>query len=205
MQTNASHRTRTLKAGACAFLAGAGLAVVTACAPLPETTEARPSDSGGQATATADKQQDTGTSGKQRDNGKPANGIGETYRDGKFSFTVTKVKKGVRRVGNEYLGQTAQGQFVLVYVTVRNTGDRARTFDAGNQKLIDTSGREFQADSEAVIAMGEESKSFLEEINPGNGVNGILVFDVPRDVKIKSIELHDSMFSGGVTVPLGGA
>ncbi|MEU6034715.1 DUF4352 domain-containing protein [Actinomadura sp. NPDC047616] len=195
MQTNTSHRTRALMGGAYAFLVGAGLAAVTACGPVPDTTEARSSDSGGRATA---------TSSKKRDAEKPVNGIGKTYRDGKFSFTVTKVRKGVRRVGDEYLGQTAQGQFVLVHVTVRNTGDRARTFDAGNQKLIDTSGREFQADSEAVIAMGEESRSFLEEINPGNGVKGILVFDVPRGVKIKAIELHDSMFSGGVTVPLGG-
>ncbi|MFO7189836.1 MAG: fumarylacetoacetate hydrolase family protein [Pseudomonadota bacterium] len=94
----------------------------------------------------------------------------------------------------EYIRKKEKGQFVLVYVTVRNTGDRARTFDAGNQKLIDTSGREFQADSEAVIAMGEESKSFLEEINPGNGVNGILVFDVPRGVKRERAGEHIRLF-----------
>ncbi|HEU5026837.1 MAG TPA: hypothetical protein VFV01_18100 [Spirillospora sp.] len=35
------------------------------------------------------------------------NGIGKEYRDGKFAFTVTKVKKGVKRVGDEYFGSTA--------------------------------------------------------------------------------------------------
>jgi hypothetical protein len=134
---------------------------------------------------------------------KPVNGIGREYRDGKFAFTVTKIKKGVRRVGDQYFGKTAQGQFVLVYVTVDNVGNGARTFDSGSQKLKDMKGREFSADGEATIAMGDQSKAFLENINPGNGVHGILVFDVPTGVHLKSLELHDSPFSGGVTVPLG--
>jgi hypothetical protein len=135
---------------------------------------------------------------------KPVNGIGREYRDGKFAFTVTKIKKGVRRVGDQYFGKTAQGQFVLVYVTVHNIGNDARTFDSGSQKLKDMKGREFSADGEATIAMGDESKAFLEDINPGNGVHGILVFDVPQGIQLKSLELHDSPFSGGVTVPLHG-
>jgi hypothetical protein len=133
---------------------------------------------------------------------KVTNGIGREYRDGKFAFTVTKIKRGVRRVGGQYVGKTAQGQFVLVYVTVHNIGDEARTFDSGSQKLRDTRGREFSADTEATIALGDQSKAFLEDINPGNGVHGILVFDVPRGITLKSLDLHDSPFSGGVTVPL---
>ncbi|MFL6053036.1 MAG: DUF4352 domain-containing protein [Actinoallomurus sp.] len=120
----------------------------------------------------------------------------------KFAFTVTKIKKGVRRVGDQYVGRTAQGQFILVYVTAVNIGDEARTFDSGSQKLTDAGGRQFDADTQAIIALGDESKAFLEDINPGNGVHGILVFDVPAGVSLKSLELHDSPFSGGVTVPL---
>ena len=134
----------------------------------------------------------------------PVNGIGREYRDGKFAFTVTKIKKGVHRVGDQYLGQTAQGQFVLVSVTVQNIGNEARTFDNSSQKLTDSQGRDFDADGQATIAMGEESNAFLKDINPGNGVKGILIFDVPQGVKLKSLELHDSPFSGGVTIPLPG-
>ena len=43
-------------------------------------------------------------------------------------------------VGDQYLGKTAQGQYVLVYVTVTNIGDQARTFDSGAQKLKDAQG-----------------------------------------------------------------
>ncbi|MEU4537041.1 hypothetical protein AB0G15_19445 [Streptosporangium sp. NPDC023825] len=32
--------------------------------------------------------------------------------------------------------------------------------------------------------------------------NGTLIFDVPENFKIKAIALHDSVFSGGVTVAL---
>lgn len=131
------------------------------------------------------------------------NGIGKEYRDGKFAFTVTKVKKGVKRVGGQYLGSTAQGQYVLIYVTVENIGDKARTFNADNQTLYDTKGRKFDADTEATVMMGEKSKAFLEQINPGNSVDGILIFDVPHGVRLKAVDLHDSLFSSGVTVPLG--
>jgi hypothetical protein len=43
---------------------------------------------------------------------------------------------------------------------------------------------------------------FLEDINPGNEVKGKLIFDVPKPTKLTAIELHDSMFSGGVKVAL---
>jgi Domain of unknown function (DUF4352) len=49
-----------------------------------------------------------------------------------------------------------------------------------------------------------DSESFLTTINPGNSVNGVLVFDVPEGVAPTYIELHDSMFSSGVLVSLAG-
>ncbi|CNG78645.1 Mpr protein [Mycobacterium tuberculosis] len=134
---------------------------------------------------------------------KVTNGIGREYRDGKFAFTVTKVKKGVKKVGDQYFGDTAQGQFVFIYVTVKNIGDRSRTFTDVNQTLIDSKGRKFEADPEASAWTSQESKSFFEQINPGNSVKGTLIYDVPRGTRLKAIELHDSMWSRGVTVPLG--
>ena len=187
------------------FLMGACGAIVTSASDPAATS----SEAGTGADANAGAAGDGGDGGKNADakpekKKKVTDGIGREYRDGKFAFTVTKVRKGVGRVGNEYAGSDAQGQFVLVHITVENIGDEARMFDGTNQTLVDTEGREFQADTEAAIWSNEETKSFLEQINPGNSVKGVVIFDVPKDVKIKSIELHDSMFSGGVTVPLGG-
>jgi hypothetical protein len=131
-----------------------------------------------------------------------APGIGTAVRDGKFEFTVTSVETGVATVGDEYLNQQAQGQYVLVHMTVTNIGGEAQMFDGSSQKLTDTAGREHSADTSAAIYLGD-ANSFLTDINPGNSVEGTVVFDVPADALPATIELHDSMFSGGVQVTLG--
>ncbi len=132
----------------------------------------------------------------------PAAGIATAVRDGKFEFTVTQVETGVTHIGDDAFGQDAQGQFVLLHLTVANIGDEAQYFDGSSQKLHDSAGRTFSADSGAAIYL-DQSNSFLNQINPGNTVEGIVVFDVPGDATLTTAELHDSAFSGGVTVTLG--
>ncbi|WP_432457173.1 DUF4352 domain-containing protein [Cellulomonas iranensis] len=131
-----------------------------------------------------------------------AAGIGTPVRDGKFEFTVTGVEPGVARVGDDMFGEDAQGQFLLVHVTVTNIGEEAQYFDGSSQKLTDTQGRTHSADTGAAIYLGD-AQSFLNQINPGNSVQGTVVFDVPADAAPASVELHDSPFSGGVEVALG--
>jgi hypothetical protein len=128
-----------------------------------------------------------------------ATGIGEPVRDGKFEFTVTDIQAGVEEVGEDIFGETAQGQFVLVHVTVENIGNEAQYFDGSSQALLDTEGREHSADTEAAIYI-EDSESFLNEINPGNKVDGVVVFDIPPDAVPAKLRLHDSPFSGGAEV-----
>jgi hypothetical protein len=65
---------------------------------------------------------------------------------------------------------------------------------------FDRAGRRYETGDAGLYL--EDSKSFLEEINPGNGVNGTLVYDVPKTFKAAKIELHDAAFSGGVEVTL---
>lgn len=131
-----------------------------------------------------------------------APGIGDTVEDGVFAFTVTKVEKGVPEIGEGFLATRAQGQYVLVHLTVKNIGDRAQGFSGAEQKLIDAAGREFDADLGAAALAVQDANSLFENINPGNTVNGVLVFDVPKKVRLTAIELHDSPFSNGVTVTL---
>jgi ribosomal protein L12E/L44/L45/RPP1/RPP2 len=128
-----------------------------------------------------------------------AAGLGDPVRDGKLEFTVTKIETGVAEIGDEYFGKKAQGQFLLVHVKVENIGDEAQTFFGENVTALDADRREFSADTEAAIYL-DESNSFVNEINPGNTAEGIVVFDVSKDTKITALELHDSFFSDGVTV-----
>ena len=71
-----------------------------------------------------------------------------------------------------------------------------------HEYAFNAAGQKYEADSAAAIYLGQYNKSFLENINPGNGVNGVVLFDIPKDGKIVKLELHDSALSGGVTVNL---
>ncbi|WP_424535116.1 DUF4352 domain-containing protein [Sphaerisporangium viridialbum] len=129
-------------------------------------------------------------------------GFGDVVQDGKFAFKVTKVEKGLAQIGEGFTVSRAQGQYVLIHLTVKNIGDEAQLFSDSSQKLIDSKGRQYDADSGAAALGLKDSNAFLNNINPGNSVRGILLFDVPKGFTLKAVELHDSMFSGGVTVAL---
>lgn len=129
--------------------------------------------------------------------------VGDPARDGKFEFTVKKTKCGVNKVGNDLLGATAQGQFCLVTINVKNIGKEAQMFDGSSQKAYAADGTEYSADGSAALYANKNAETFLNEINPGNQVTGVVVFDIPKKAEITKLELHDSPFSGGVTVALG--
>jgi hypothetical protein len=131
-------------------------------------------------------------------------GIGAEVQDGSFAFTVTDVETGVQALGDSFLRTEAQGMYVLVHVTVRNIGTESETFMGANQTLLDTQGREFTTDSSAALMNVPDSESFFTPINPGNTVEGVLVFDVPEGLSPAAIELHESMFSSGALVTLAG-
>jgi hypothetical protein len=128
--------------------------------------------------------------------------VGVEVRDGKFAFTVVKVETGLPTIGSDFTKSTAQGSYVLVHLKVRNIGDKAQLLSDSSQKLIDAQGRKFDADTSAAIMSLENNQTFLNNINPGNEVTGTLVFDVPAGVELAALELHDSLFSGGVKVAL---
>ncbi len=130
-----------------------------------------------------------------------APGIGQPAADGDFNFVVNGVDCSSTEIGNEFLNTTAQGQFCIVDLTITNIGNEAQSFLGGNATLFNAQGQEFSSDSEAAIYL-EDSSSLYEEINPGNTLASKVVFDVPAGTVPSSIELHDSMLSGGVTVNL---
>jgi len=135
---------------------------------------------------------------------KPPPGLGQPVRDGKFEFVVTSIECGITRVGDAYLYRDAQGQFCLVRLTVTNIGDWPQMFTAANQHAYNAAGQWYDADSVAGLYLDVNSRAFLEDINPGNSVEATLVFDIPPDGAITKLELHDSMFSFGVTVVVAG-
>jgi hypothetical protein len=144
---------------------------------------------------------DGGATGEDKPAAKTAK-IGEAARDGKFEFTVKSSKCGVAKIGTDIVGQKAQGQFCLITVNIKNIGKEAQMFSDSSQKAYAADGTEYSADSGAAIYANKNAETFLNDINPGNQVSGVMVFDIPAKVKLAKLELHDSPFSGGVTVAL---
>ncbi len=105
-------------------------------------------------------------------------------------------------VGSSGLSKTAQGQYCLVTVSVKNIGDKPQTMFDDNQKGLGSNGAEYSTDSGAGLYANTDNPVWIGEINPGNQIKGVLVFDVPKDVQLTGLELHDSAFSGGVEVSL---
>jgi hypothetical protein len=152
----------------------------------------------------SDSSSNSSTSGSGSNSGSGATKakIGEAARDGKFEFVVQKVECGKTQVGDQYLNKTAQGQFCLVTVQVKNIGDKPQMFSGSNQKAFNGK-TTYNNSGEAEVYANKDTQTFLNDINPGNQVTGTLVFDIPKDAKITTLELHDSPFSGGVTVNVG--
>lgn len=128
--------------------------------------------------------------------------IGEAARDGKFEFTVHGVNCEKTELGNDFLNKEAQGKFCIVDITVKNIGDKAQGLSDSNQYAYNAEGHKYSADSEAALYLDDSAAKIYEEINPGNTIKGKIIFDIPKDVTLTSLELHDSAFSGGVKVNL---
>ncbi len=104
-------------------------------------------------------------------------GLGKPYRDGKFEFVV-----------HTWDGATAS-------IEIRNIGDRPQTVSVSSLYLIDRNDRKFEPEFDWT------SDLVLASLNPGQSVSGNLTY-VLSGATASHLELHDSMFSGGVDVPL---
>jgi hypothetical protein len=149
-----------------------------------------------------DTAESNGATADTADSGTDAAGIGDAVRDGKFEFVVDKVDCGATKAGKGFMAENAQGQFCFVSMSIENIGDESQAMFADNQYMYDEQGREFAADFDATFALGNKGQMLFEEINPGNAIEGIVVFDVPKAAKPISLELHDSMLSDGVSVSI---
>lgn len=173
-----------------AFAAAVGVVAILASGSSSGDSS---SDSGSESSSV-----DSGSEGPSTDGASA--GIGDPVRDGKFEFVVNDIKCGVKKVGSEFLEEKAQGQFCLVEMSVTNIGDEAQLFDAGSQKGTTNTGATVDADGSASLVVPENENSFLEEINPGNSIEVVVVYDIAKDQTLETLELYDSIFSGGVTV-----
>lgn len=128
------------------------------------------------------------------------NKLGAPVRDGNLEFVVSKVTCGVPQMRNGVITRTADGQYCLVDVRVKNVKDDARTLYEPFEKLIDSAGDKHGADISMRLVLRDQT--LWNKVEPGQQVSGTMVFEIPRDAKPAALELHDGPVSGGVTVRL---
>jgi hypothetical protein len=132
----------------------------------------------------------------------PSPHIGQVAKDGDFAFTVTSVQCGLTSVGTDPLTETAPAgtQWCVANMTVKNIKSAAQTFSSSNQKAVDGHGNELSADVTALVYLPNGAQSEFATVNPGVSISGQVPFQLPATGKIVKVILHDSLFSGGVTV-----
>ena len=118
--------------------------------------------------------------------------------DGPMSFTVHGMEIGPTvGMSDGPLEKTAQGQFVVVHMTVSNTGPDAESFVGMFQTLL-AGGTTYPLADEATAYLGGTAAELL----PGTATDVSIAFDVPTGTVPEAIELHSEPGSPGVQVPL---
>ena len=119
--------------------------------------------------------------------------------DGPLTFSVTGVESGktITDSENEFLTKDAQGEFIIVRLTVQNTSPDPGQFLGTFQKL-NAGGQVYTIDDEATFYVG----GGFVDIPPGGQVDVGLAYDVPPGTVPESVELHADPMSPGVVLPV---
>lgn len=105
--------------------------------------------------------------------------IGDRVTVGDRAYTITDVKT-TAFVGDEYTKTEATGIYILVTMTIENTGKESATMGTSDVKIVDSQGRTFESDTNAWATLKENI--LLKQIQPGLPVKGETIFDVPKGI-----------------------
>src|SRR5690606_13467667 len=83
-----------------------------------------------------------------------------------------------------------------VELRAKNIGSEPEYFEGRNQVLMDTGGKMYRYDVSASSGF-----DWLEPVNPGNEVQGVLAFDVPAGFELSHLLVNgEGSFADGVRV-----
>jgi hypothetical protein len=166
----------------------------------PETITMGPSSTSKSATPTTSSDNGWGT-GTQTASESPttASGSGAQASDGGLTFAVSGVETAPSvKYQDAPVERVAQGEFIVVHVTVRNSGDAQGTFLATLQKLK-AGGTTYSIDDEATAYL---NGTWADLPAAGDTADVAIAFDVPPGTTPESLEVHGDAVSTGIDVPL---
>jgi hypothetical protein len=118
--------------------------------------------------------------------------VGDKFVVGYFNYFLQKVEQK-SSVGNQFMSYKAGGVYEICYLSAVNGNNQPRYIDRNMFSVIDDQNRSYSVSSEATTAYVMEYNSqydfFLKQANPGVQVDGLLVFDIPKDAKGLKLEV----------------
>jgi len=123
---------------------------------------------------------------------------GDKVEVGSFAYTINSydvTDKIGQSVAGTFMGEKADGIFLVLDITIENVAKESKTFVGDNVKIIDDQNRLFEHDSIAELYLPDNQKLTLEQMQPGLPKRGKLVFDVPQDMRGLIEISSDDLFS----------
>jgi|GEM_PF-4150399 len=106
--------------------------------------------------------------------------LGETVVVDKLSYKVSEASIQ-KKIGNDSNQKTTEQQFIVLHVTIANSGTEAQLIDPSLFKLKDGQKREYEPMVDADVYVNAGNPLFLQDINPDSPREGNIVFEVPLD------------------------
>lgn len=123
--------------------------------------------------------------------------IGSKVADGDMAIQVKSVKCGLKTIGSGFTKSTAMGQFCVVTFSLSAAKKKPVNFFSSSQIGITKLGYEVEATTSL-----DDKYPMMLDVNPGNMAVTSVVYDIGKKDSLKYIEIHDSMFSGGILIDL---
>ena len=108
--------------------------------------------------------------------------IGTEVHVGNFAYRVDDIEFR-KSVGNEFVRETADGIFLIVYLSIMNIDTESHTLDGSMFSLTDMDGTKYEYSTEGSTALelsGYDETIFLKQCQPKIATSGILIFEVPQ-------------------------
>ena len=140
-------------------------------------------------------EEEAGTGEGAQKEDEPTAAIGETLAVGDVAWTVRTARQATTL--QDPLGQTREGNFIVVDVNFQNNSDRAVTLDTNSMTLLDSEGRESTADPDMFMFIPPEQQLFLENVNPGVAKQGQAIYTVASGASGFRLQVGDTNPFGG--------
>lgn len=120
----------------------------------------------------------------------PAVAVGQPVTAGDAVWTITEARQASQLTAE--FAEPEQGNFVVVNFDFTNNGSEAVTLDTASLTLVDSEGRESEADPDKFQYIPEERNIFLNNVNPGVTDQGQAIFTVAPDASGFKLQVGDT-------------